>query len=155
MVRGSQCQKLIERLRRIIFNHEEEVLSMVEEKTDAEKLKEADRRYRAYWVHALMDYITCGEPTKNVLGKSQDKAQEKIDTLLAEVIVSELDKFARCPEEKMSLAADLLEKAVKDAISPIRSEILRKEMNDPQTVFHAPGAMTEVEEEDGSAGDGN
>lgn len=62
-----------------------------------------------------------------------------------ERILPEIKSFARADEEANFLVAELLQKVLKSALMPIHSAKMALEMNNPQLIFNAPSAMTEVE----------
>lgn len=55
-----------------------------------------------------------------------------------------LDDFARAPEEREALVADLLRNLVEASCSIIYGDLLRAEHTDPQKIFRAHSPMARV-----------
>jgi len=64
---------------------------------------------------------------------------------LFEKVISEIERFARSPAENWALLAMFLEKdLLPSALNSYYAELQRQEIEEPEVIFHAPSAMSEV-----------
>ena len=62
-------------------------------------------------------------------------------------ILPKFEQFARAEEEKNALLADLAKWLTESALHKFAAALTSKEIADPQTIFHASGAMATVSDD--------
>jgi hypothetical protein len=149
MVRGSQRQRLIEGLVSLIRDWAEEFADGEEESV-----------ILGYLI-ARLHYLLAAKQTRKLTWKA---FVERVSTtpashqerLIARVVVS-INQFARADEEALIVLSQVLKGVAGVLENDAHRELGRVEHEDPQKIFHAPSAMSEIpfpqdDEEDGHEG---
>ena len=121
MVRAGERQRLLEELQRLARRLEDE---------DDEQI---DTDYRL--ARVSLGWL------KNSNLRSRDTPTDKF---FFETVLPEISKFSRAEEEKDAMVASLLEHWVKSFAGRFHSELSRKELYDPKTIFRADSATSQI-----------
>ena len=140
MVRGSQRQKFQDELHRLIYD--------LEEKYD----DWANNRVKAYfYLTYLIGQYLVGELATALAALPSPTKYESVarDTLV--IVIERCRSFSRATEEQRYMLAEFMMWLTESALHPEQASLVRKEITDPQTIFHAHSATSDVDPE----GDGH
>lgn len=119
MVRGSERQELLEKLKQRVMEIEESPLSS----------------FNYELVEVCLAFLK-----DETITPSEGEA----DQFFFNDVLSAISEFSRAEEECKVMICDFLQWLIESIISRFRSDLLRKEVAEPQTIFHASSATEQI-----------
>ncbi len=149
MVRSSQRQRLVEGLVSLIRD-------LVEESADGEEVTAGLRYLIARFYTLLGNKQTRKMSWKAFVDATVCARSSHQERLIARV-VEQIHQFARAEEEALAMFEQVLKGVTGVLENETARELSRVEHEDPQKIFHAPSAMSDIpfpqdDEDDGHAG---
>lgn len=123
-VRGSQRQDLIEELIQASYREEAEL---------------DDKSFHLGLASVIAEYL---QDRRNEIAKP-DIRPDHFGFFFGAVLAT-IENFARTEVEKDALVAQFMEKMMAAGLSPFQAALLEQEMHEPEKIFHAPSAMSEI-----------
>lgn len=143
MVRSGQQQRFIENLIRQFHDEVEKLIDELDD-LDFEELERKSVEVRDVFTRNLLIEILLYPNSQSDDGLFSNRAKK----FWHEIVGARIKEFSRAPEETKVLAWRFFIEVAKSSSNKFESALSRLEHMNPQKLFHASSAMSEVEIED-------